>query len=93
MVEPGAIELVQLLAAILGHEHAAVVHCQTKLSLPRAELNPAPLIDGTDLIALGIAPGREIAVLLKKVRDAQLDGRVADKSAALEYVTTLRDPA
>ena len=39
----------------------------------------------TDLMAaLGIPPGREVGRLLALVREAQLDGEVADPEAALE---------
>ena len=90
LVDSGAAELVQLIAAILGEDHAAVRICQRKLTLPASQLNPAPLIDGQDLIDLGITPGREIAVLLQSVRDAQLEGQLRDKPAALRYVAERR---
>ncbi|MCF8034372.1 MAG: HD domain-containing protein [Desulfarculaceae bacterium] len=50
-----------------------------------AALAAPPLIDGHDLMAaLGLPPGREVGRLLELVREAQLDGEIADRDAALE---------
>lgn len=48
-----------------------------------AELAPAPLINGKDLAALGHRPGPAFARALYAVEDAQLDGAIADREAAL----------
>jgi poly(A) polymerase len=53
---------------------------------PRDELNPPPLITGTDLIGLGLPPGPDFQQRLEQVRDAQLEGRIATRDAALEMV-------
>jgi poly(A) polymerase len=49
-------------------------------------LNPPPLIGGADLIGLGIPRGPEFAKLLQMTREAQLDGVVQDRGAALAFV-------
>jgi len=50
-----------------------------------AALAAPPLINGNDLIrALGLGPGREVGRLLGLVREAQLDGEVNDRQAALD---------
>ena len=43
-----------------------------------------PLIQGRDLIALGIAPGRQMGVHLKKLYDLQLDGAFRTRKQGLE---------
>lgn len=63
--------------------------CTAKLELPEKELNPAPLITGTDLIDAGIIPGPLFRTLLDQVRDAQLDGAISDANSALELALNL----
>lgn len=53
---------------------------------PAEDLNPAPLITGTDLIALGLPPGPKFQELLEQARDAQLEGRIATREEALALV-------
>lgn len=50
---------------------------------------PEPLITGEDLIAQGLAPGPVFKRILDEVTDAQLEGRVRDRAAALELVRRL----
>lgn len=54
--------------------------------LPAEQMKPLPLIRGEDLIALGIAPGPMFRTILTAVEDAQLDGAIASREAALELV-------
>ncbi|HTB33246.1 MAG TPA: HD domain-containing protein, partial [bacterium] len=49
-------------------------------------LRPAPLIDGADLIAWGYVPGPAFKEILGAVEDEQLEGRLADKTAAKHFV-------
>jgi poly(A) polymerase len=51
-----------------------------------AGVAPPPWISGDDLIALGQHPGPDFGRWLADVYDAQLDGRVADRDAALRWV-------
>lgn len=46
-------------------------------------LFPSPLIDGRDLIALGLKPGPRFSQILEQVEDAQLEGRIQSKEEAL----------
>ncbi len=46
-------------------------------------LCPTPLLVGSDLIGLGFEPGPGFKTILERVYDAQLEGRVSDKEAAL----------
>ncbi|MEM9884146.1 MAG: CCA tRNA nucleotidyltransferase [Planctomycetota bacterium] len=47
---------------------------------------PAPLLTGADLIAAGLAPGPRFKSLLDEAYDAQLEGRLADRDAALRWL-------
>ena len=49
-----------------------------------------PLLSPKDLLQLGIAPGPAVGRLLRLVEDAQLEGRVTDRAAALALVQTAR---
>jgi len=54
---------------------------------PPAELAPAPLLTGADLIAAGMKPGPEFKALLDRAYDAQLDGEVSTTEEALAFVS------
>ena len=54
--------------------------------LPAAQLRPPRLITGRDLIAAGYHPGPPFANILQQVEDAQLEGRLDDREAALRWV-------
>ena len=49
----------------------------------RADVAPPPLLTGDDLIAAGLAPGPRFKPILAAVYDAQLEGRVTTREAAL----------
>ena len=55
-------------------------------SIPAEAIRPEPLITGSDLIAAGYAPGPRFREILSAVEDAQLEGRLASREAAMEYV-------
>jgi poly(A) polymerase len=50
------------------------------------DIAPRLLISGEDLIALGFKPGRIFKEMLNRVEDEQLEGRLREKSAAIEFV-------
>jgi poly(A) polymerase len=54
--------------------------------IPPQQMRPAPLIKGEDLIAEGYVPGPKFREILNAVEDAQLEGRLASRDAALEFV-------
>jgi poly(A) polymerase len=47
-------------------------------------LAPVPMVTGDDLVALGLRPGPAFKRALEEAYDAQLEGRVADRAAAVE---------
>ena len=54
--------------------------------IPPAILKPAPLVTGDDLIAAGHVPGPKFREILHAVEDAQLEGRLSSRDAALDFV-------
>lgn len=62
--------------------------CAFKLAELRRASNLAPprLIDGKDLIQLGLRPGPEFSEILRVVEDLALEKKLATKEQALEYV-------
>jgi poly(A) polymerase len=50
---------------------------------PPAEVRPARLISGDDLIALGLKPGPEFKEMLRAIEDAQLEGTIKTPDEAL----------
>jgi poly(A) polymerase len=58
-------------------------------SLPPEAIRPTPLITGRDLIEAGYEPGPRFKEILTAIEDAQLEGRLASREAAMEFV--LRD--
>src|SRR5436305_4083596 len=53
---------------------------------PPAEIRPAPLVTGNDLIDVGYEPGPRFKEILEAVEDAQLDGRLQSREEALHFV-------
>ena len=51
-----------------------------------AESAPKPIVQGRDLIALGMKPGVEFGRILKAAYEAQLDGKFNDLKGGIEYV-------
>jgi poly(A) polymerase len=54
--------------------------------IPVEEMRPAPLVTGDDLIAAGHVPGPRFREILSAVEDAQLEGRLPSRDAALDFV-------
>lgn len=54
--------------------------------LGQEELQPAPLVTGRDVMALGVPAGPRVGALLREVEEAQLEGALRDRNAALEWL-------
>jgi poly(A) polymerase len=52
----------------------------------REPLVPPPLVTGRDLIALGLTPGPAFKEILEDAQTEQLEGRLTDREAALEWL-------
>jgi poly(A) polymerase len=59
---------------------------QRRAEIPPEKMRPAPLVNGKDLIAAGHVPGPKFKEILSAVEDAQLEGRLPSRDAALEFV-------
>ncbi len=59
---------------------------QKRAEIPPEKMRPVPLVTGDDLIAAGHAPGPKFREILNAVEDAQLEGRLPSRDAALEFV-------
>lgn len=55
-------------------------------ALPPEAIRPEPLITGRDLIDAGYEPGPRFKEILATVEDAQLEGKLATRDAAMEFV-------
>ena len=53
---------------------------------PPEQVRPPRLLTGDDLLALGYRPGPQFAQILREAEDAQLEGQIATKEEATEYV-------
>jgi len=53
---------------------------------PRTEIDPAPWLNGADLLAAGVAAGPGMRRLLHEARCRQLDGELTSREAALEWL-------
>lgn len=53
---------------------------------PPENMRPSPLVTGDDLIAQGHVPGPKFREILNAVEDAQLEGRLPTRDAALEFI-------
>jgi poly(A) polymerase len=53
---------------------------------PPEQVRPARLLTGDDLLAMGYHPGPQFAQILRGAEDAQLEGQIATKEEAKEYV-------
>ena len=59
---------------------------QKRAEIPPETIRPRPLVTGDDLIAQGHAPGPKFREILNAVEDAQLEGQLPSRDAALEFV-------
>ena len=55
-------------------------------TMPPEAIRPRPLITGRDLIEAGYVPGERFKTILEAVEDAQLEGRLTSREAAMKFV-------
>ncbi len=67
----------------------AISFCRQRLAWSTDQLNPQPLLDGGDLIDLGIERGPKFKQILDAVRSAQLDGEIETVARAKEMALEL----
>lgn len=84
------LELVRCDTTARDGDVSPVRHCEEFLrQVSPAELDPAPLISGDDLIAMGLRPGKDFRRILDAVRDAQLNNQISTTEEALQLVKRL----
>ena len=73
---------------LASHRHLSTYEFiqQKRAEIPPEKMRPSPLITGDDLIAEGHVPGPRFREILTAVEDAQLEGRLPSRDAALEFV-------
>ncbi|HEY6565050.1 MAG TPA: hypothetical protein VIY86_11170, partial [Pirellulaceae bacterium] len=92
LVHPDIAEMIALVTALeprIPGGRGALEHCRSKLAVPRAELDPQPLLDGNHLRSHGVSPGPIYREVLDAVRDAQLEGKVRNHEEAWRYAEAL----
>lgn len=75
----------QIAETAVGPDHPSLVFCRERLSWTPDRLDPPALLDGGDLLKLGIPRGPIYAELIQGARDAQLDGTLNSRSDAVEW--------
>ncbi|MFO0808421.1 MAG: CCA tRNA nucleotidyltransferase [Gemmataceae bacterium] len=93
LAHAGIVELLSLHRADANASGRPVDHVdfcdQCLREWPPEELNPLPLLTGTDLIAMGLSPGPEFKRLLDAVREAQLEGSIRTNQQATALARSL----
>jgi poly(A) polymerase len=83
----------QLLHADLAARHESLgpweVLCKRSAAIPHAKVQPAPLVGGEDLMALGIPQGPIYKQVLDALYTAQLDEQVTGRDQALAMLRRL----
>jgi poly(A) polymerase len=74
--------------SLASHGHLSVYELirQKQTEIPPEKMRPVPLLTGADLIAFGFRPGPAFKKILAAVEDAQLEGRLSSRDAAVEFV-------
>ncbi|MDA1041608.1 MAG: CCA tRNA nucleotidyltransferase [Planctomycetota bacterium] len=92
VADPRAPLLADLLRARAGQgqgdaEAAAWFTAQTER--PQFEVDPPPLVTGSDLLAAGVPAGPAVGAALARVRMLQLDGKISSREEAISAVVGL----
>lgn len=86
---PRSAEALALVGAVDADRRSSIEHDRDGLAGDGVGLAPGPLIDGDLLVACGFRPGPGFGGLLDAVYDAQLEGRVGSRDAALRLADEL----
>ncbi len=86
---PDLLEWMQAQREAEGADDADVRWCRDQLARNRAEIDPAPLLTGDDLIGHGVPKGPIFREILQRLREAQLDKKIHSRRDALAMVDRL----
>lgn len=92
LVSKGSDELQAVAQAVAeghGETTSGTELARRKLRLPKEQLDPDPILNGCDLIELGIPRGKHYQRLLTSIRDAQLEGQVRTMAQATDLARKL----
>jgi poly(A) polymerase len=82
------LELARIHANAAGEEPVDYTYALHKRQdWPDKEIWPELLINGNDLIAMGLPPGPRFKEILTRVEDEQLEGRLQTRDAAVQFIT------
>jgi len=59
---------------------------QQIIALGDEEITPAPLLDGREIMALGVKPGPAMGKIVEEIYLAQLEGKITDKDQARQWL-------
>jgi poly(A) polymerase len=71
-----------------GHLEETITRMIDQKRAEDAVVRVARLVDGNDLIALGLRPGPAFKVILQELEDLQIEGKIATKEDGLDYLKT-----
>jgi hypothetical protein len=83
---PALADILRALAAVAGGSSEVATWVTACLDRPRAELDPAPLLGGHDLLRAGCPPGPALGETLARIRALQLDGVLATAADARAWL-------
>jgi tRNA nucleotidyltransferase/poly(A) polymerase len=86
LIADGIDDLLRWMEAVSSSMAETAAYCRMLMARPREQLDPPPLLTGNDLLEQGIPSGPQYKTLLQRIRTAQLDGEVFDRSTALAMV-------
>ncbi|MGI9444096.1 MAG: CCA tRNA nucleotidyltransferase [Rubripirellula sp.] len=80
------LDLAAAMAAVDGMSTDGCDLANLALTWPAEKLNPAPLLSGGDLKALGLRPGPEFGRMLASLRKLQLDEKITTREQAIDWL-------
>lgn len=95
LAHPGGAELLDYCEAlhIARYGTGAKIEACRRMAevLPPESIDPAPILTGDDLIAIGLRPGPSFQPILNQVRDEQLNGMVHTREEAIALARRLAE--
>jgi poly(A) polymerase len=76
-------DLLRARAACAAGDPAAAAFFSAQVARPRPEIDPPPLVTGSDIMAVGVPAGPAVGRALARIRTLQLDGGIRTREEAL----------
>ena len=76
-------DLLRARAACGAGDPVAAAFFTAQVALPRHEIDPPPLVTGSDILAAGVPAGPAVGRALARIRTLQLDGGISTREEAL----------